>query len=135
VIPLRITMLYARDGDRWVPVFEHTSFGHAPAPHHDGQLYGTTIPAAVVSGDLRDELSRVASPVLFNQLARDPSIVATGPEAMLLHPDAYWLWIPGGLDPELAAQLQPFAAPATTSAQPTSGSLDVSNIGTLRPTE
>jgi hypothetical protein len=33
-----------------------------------------------------------------------------GPEAMLLHPDAYWLWIPGGLDPELAAQLQPFTA-------------------------
>ena len=92
VIPLRITMLFARDGDRWVPVFEHTSFGHAPAPHHDGQLYGTTIPAAVVSGDLRDELSRVAAPVLFNQIARDPSIVANGPEALLLGPDIYAEW-------------------------------------------
>jgi hypothetical protein len=92
VIPLRITMLYARDGDRWVPVFEHTSFGHAAAPHHDGQLYGTTIPAAVVSGDLRDELSRVAAPVLFNQIARDPSIVANGPEALLLGPDISAEW-------------------------------------------
>ena len=35
-----------------------------------------------------------------------------GPESMLLHPDAYWLWIPGGLDPDLAQQLQPFAAAA-----------------------
>lgn len=104
VIPLRITMLYARDGDRWVPVFEHTSFGHAPAPHHDGQLYGTTIPAAVVSGDLRDALSRVASPVLFNQLARDPSVVATGPEAMLLGPDVTAEW--HGVD-VLHAQLAP----------------------------
>ncbi len=92
VIPLRITMLYARDGDRWVPVFEHTSFGHAPAPHHDGQLYGATIPAAVVSGDLRDELSRVATPVLFGQIARDPSVVATGPEALLLGPDIDSEW-------------------------------------------
>ena len=33
-----------------------------------------------------------------------------GPEAMLLHPDAYWLWIPGGLDPDLAAQLEPFTS-------------------------
>lgn len=92
VIPLRITMLYARDGDRWVPVYEHTSFGHAPAPHPDGQLYGTTIPAAVISGDLRDELSRVATPVLFNQVARDPSVIANGPEALLLGPDINAEW-------------------------------------------
>jgi hypothetical protein len=104
VIPLRITMLYARDGDRWVPVFEHTSFGHAPAPHHDGQLYGTTIPAAVVSGDLRDELSRVASPVLFGQTAKNPSVVATGPESLLLGPDVNAEW--HGLD-VLTAQLAP----------------------------
>lgn len=77
--------------------------------------------------------------------ARIASLVTTwlvdelGPEAMLLHPDAYWLWLPGGLDPELAAQLQPFAgAPAhatTTAAQPSGSSLDVSNIGSLLPTE
>ena len=53
-----------------------------------------------------------------------------GPEAMLLHPDAYWLWIPGGLDPDLAQQLQPFAAAAAapqknqTSDLPTLPSLE-----------
>lgn len=40
-----------------------------------------------------------------------------GPEALLLHPDAYWLWLPGGLDPELAAQLQPFAAAAAPTLE------------------
>lgn len=54
-----------------------------------------------------------------------------GPESMLLHPDAYWLWIPGGLDPDLAQQLQPFAAAApaaktdkSDSALPTLPSLE-----------
>ena len=32
-----------------------------------------------------------------------------GPEAMLLHPDAYWLWLPTGLDPELENQLAPYS--------------------------
>lgn len=103
-IPLRVTMLYARDGDRWVQVFEHLSFGHAPAPRRDGQLYGATIPAAVVTGDLRDELSRVAAPLLFDQLSRDPSVIATGPEAMLLGPDITSEW--HGAD-VLRAQLVP----------------------------
>ena len=31
-----------------------------------------------------------------------------GPDMFLLHPDAYWLWLPGGLDPELAMQLARF---------------------------
>ena len=30
VIPLRATALYAHDGDRWVEVFEHLSFGDVP---------------------------------------------------------------------------------------------------------
>ena len=38
-----------------------------------------------------------------------------GADAMLLHPDAYWLWLPGGLDAELAAQLAPFLETATHS--------------------
>jgi hypothetical protein len=78
--------------------------------------------------------------------ARIASLVTTwladelGPEAMLLHPDAYWLWMPGGLDAELTTQLQPFAASgpggATPVASAASGSsLDVSNIGSLLPTE
>jgi len=41
-----------------------------------------------------------------------------GPEAMLLHPDAYWLWLPGGLDPELAATLAGFAPAADVPSGP-----------------
>ena len=36
-----------------------------------------------------------------------------GAETMLLHPDAYWLWLPSGLDSELAAQLAPFSETST----------------------
>lgn len=44
-----------------------------------------------------------------------------GADALLLHPDAYWLWLPHGLDPDLAAQLAPFARtdPARASREPT----------------
>jgi hypothetical protein len=94
VIPLRITMLYARDGDRWVPIFEHMSFGHTPAPHPEG-LYGVRIPSkSVASSDFVDELSSAVSPVLSQQAK--PTRVATGPEAMLLGPDVEAEW--HGLD-------------------------------------
>lgn len=36
-----------------------------------------------------------------------------GADALLLHPDAYWLWLPGGLDAELAQQLAPFSETVT----------------------
>lgn len=59
-----------------------------------------------------------------------------GPDAMLLHPDAYWLWLPGGLPPELAAQLQPFSqADAPRAAEASSAFPDVISVGSLRPTE
>lgn len=92
VIPLRITMLYARDGDRWVPIFEHMSFGQHPAPRRDGTLYGTRIPSKVASyPDMVDELSSAMSPVLSLGKNRTAAL-ATGPEAMLLGPniDAEW---------------------------------------------
>ena len=57
------------------------------------------------------------------------------PDALLLHPDAYWLWLPGGLDPELAAQLAPFAAAAPTRTDPTASTLDVHELGSPRHTE
>src|SRR6185436_8106547 len=57
VIPLRITALYAHDGDRWIPVFEHLSFGWAPTPLDAPPP--KAIKTEVVSGDLRDELSGV----------------------------------------------------------------------------
>jgi hypothetical protein len=31
-----------------------------------------------------------------------------GPDALLVHPDALWLWLPAGLDPELARELAQF---------------------------
>ena len=104
VIPLRMTLLYARDGDRWVPVFEHMSFGHAPAPRRDGELYGTRIVSKVVAtSDTVDELSAVMSPVLSLGANRNAGL-ATGPEAMLLGPDITAEW--HGVD-VLAAKLVP----------------------------
>ncbi|MDB4963730.1 MAG: hypothetical protein JWP01_3729 [Myxococcales bacterium] len=104
VIPLRITMLYARDGDRWVPIFEHMSFGHTATPRRDGQLYGTRIPSKVVAtSDIVDELSAAMSPVLSLGANRAAGL-ASGPEAMLLGPDVAAEW--HGLD-VLKAQLVP----------------------------
>ncbi|MBA3539229.1 MAG: hypothetical protein H0T79_06345 [Deltaproteobacteria bacterium] len=60
-----------------------------------------------------------------------------GPEVMLLHPDAYWLWLPAGLEPELAAQLVQYAQSAPASgtkraALPASYGLgDLDELGTL----
>src|SRR5262249_30730506 len=51
VIPLRITALYAHDGDRWVQVFEHLSFAQVPVPRLDasGALLGKPIANAQLS--------------------------------------------------------------------------------------
>lgn len=43
VIPLRMTGLYAHDGDRWVQVFEHMSFGRIPELTSDGKLRGAPL--------------------------------------------------------------------------------------------
>ena len=95
VIPLRITMLYARDGDRWVPVYEHMSFGHEPAPRRDGQLYGARVTSkSVSSSDFVDALSSAVSPLLSG--ANRAASLASGPEAMLLGPDVTAEW--HGLD-------------------------------------
>lgn len=86
VIPLRFTALFARDGDRWVQVFEHLSFGRPPAPARDGKLRGATIKSEVTSTDLVDELSRVLAQ-LFRAGGRDRALVSTGPEAIAIGPD------------------------------------------------
>lgn len=86
VIPLRMTMLYAHDGDRWVPVFEHMSFARPAAPQRDGTLYGKPISSQVPSADFKDELSNIVGPVL-SQNPNRTRVMASGPEAMLLGPD------------------------------------------------
>lgn len=90
-IPLRMTALFAREGDRWVQVFEHLSFARTPAPPRDGKLRGAQIRSAVVSSDLVDELSGVLGQGLF-RAARNPAVISTGPEAMILGPDLYDEW-------------------------------------------
>jgi hypothetical protein len=89
VIPLRITSLYAHDGDRWVPVFEHLSFGWAPAPLT--APLPKAIKTEVLSGDLRDELSGIVGRGLL-RAQRDPSVVAQDPLALVLGPDAGDVW-------------------------------------------
>lgn len=90
-IPLRMTALFAREGDRWVQVFEHLSFGRTPAPPRDGRLRGAQIRSAVVSSDLVDELSGVLAQGQFSA-ARNTSVVSTGPEATIVGPDLSDEW-------------------------------------------
>jgi hypothetical protein len=84
-IPLRMTALYAREGDRWLQVFEHLSFGRVPAPARDGKLRGTEVPSAVISPDLVDELSGVLAQGLFRSPGASRAL-STGPEALVLGP-------------------------------------------------
>ena len=70
VIPLRLTALYAHDGDRWVQVFEHLSFGRTPQPTADGQLRGKAIPEAVVDRDISDALSRSLNALISAEATR-----------------------------------------------------------------
>jgi hypothetical protein len=89
VIPLRISALYARDGDRWVAVFEHLSFARPPTP-------GDTPPprrikTEVASGDLRDELSGVLARSLF-RVPHDPLVAAQSGGALVLGPDIADEW-------------------------------------------
>jgi hypothetical protein len=86
-----MTALFAREGDRWVQVFEHLSFGRIPAPLRDGKLRGAVIHSAVASSDLVDELSGVLAQGQF-RAARNSSVVSTGPEATIIGPDVYDEW-------------------------------------------
>lgn len=92
VIPLRITALYAHDGDRWVPIVEHLSFGFAPVPD-DARPPGDApraIKTEVASGDLRDELSGVLARGVFH-VPHDPAVAAQS-GAMVLGPDIADEW-------------------------------------------
>lgn len=92
IIPLRMTALYARDGDRWVPVFEHTSFGHAPTPTRGGERLPRPIATAVASRDLADELSRTLSPLLRRAIDKSPATVSLGADAAMVGADDAAEW-------------------------------------------
>jgi hypothetical protein len=106
VIPLRITALYAHDGDRWVQVFEHLSFGRMPMPTADGNLRGARIREAVLDRALSDDLSRALNALLSGQPDRVKQSIAaassddpTKPAAtFLLGPAAESEWSGGQIE-------------------------------------
>jgi hypothetical protein len=106
VIPLRITALYAHDGDRWVQVFEHLSFGRTPLPTADGKLRGAAIREAVIDRGLSDDLSRVLNALLSAQATRVKLSVGTGASddpaqpapTFLLGPDPNSEWSGGQIE-------------------------------------
>jgi hypothetical protein len=77
-IPLRITALYAHDGDRWVEVFEHLSFGDVPTA--TPELYGLQVKTSVVDRGFADELSRTLAPLLYHQTSKIAGVVALDPQ-------------------------------------------------------
>jgi hypothetical protein len=89
IIPLRITALYAQDGDRWVTVFEHLSFGWTPTP--SGAPPAKPIKTEVASGDLRDALSGVLARGLFHA-PHDASVAAQTGGAVVIGPDIADEW-------------------------------------------
>jgi hypothetical protein len=82
VVPLRVTSLYARDGERWASVFEHISYGHEPVASATG-LRGLTLRPVVVSRGVADAISRALAPVLSG---RQSAALANGADAVALGP-------------------------------------------------
>ena len=80
VIPLRITALYAHDGDRWVQVLEHLSFGRQPAPSADGSLVGRPMADAIIDHNLNDELDHEIIALFSQQSDRVRALVSLDPE-------------------------------------------------------
>jgi hypothetical protein len=91
-VPLRFTALFARDGERWVNVFEHLSYGHdivATKPVSNGTTeatetaLGRTVTSAVASRELSDIVSRVLAPLLAGRattaLDRNEDSILVGP--------------------------------------------------------
>lgn len=80
VIPLRITALYAHDGDRWVQVLEHLSFGRTPTPSPDGALVGRPMTDALIDTSLSDELGGEIVALFSGQADRMRPLVSLDPE-------------------------------------------------------
>jgi hypothetical protein len=103
VIPLRMTALYAHDGDRWIEVFEHLSYARLPTPSSDGKLIGTEIVSARPE-KLYAELVESLRPLLRHDIARMKGVLSIDPEhlaesdpkqaapTLLLSPDPEGEW-------------------------------------------
>ena len=83
VIPLRSTALYAHDGDRWIPVFEHASFARQLRAQVDGSLRGKGLKSESVR-DVADPLSGVLQRSLAG---RADSTQPIADDAELIGPD------------------------------------------------
>lgn len=83
VIPLRVTALYARDGDRWVHAIEHVSWG-APADLAEPVL-GRNVPSSASSSAMGTTLATAIAPLLANPIPASPSYATTS-EAVLVGP-------------------------------------------------
>lgn len=83
VIPLRVTALYARDGDRWVHAIEHVSWG-APATSAEPVL-GRNVASASTSSELAAALAAAIAPLLANPIPAASSF-ATSSDAVLVGP-------------------------------------------------
>jgi hypothetical protein len=94
VIPLRVTAMYARDGDRWVLAVEHVSSGAEPPA--DGPLIGRPIPSAEVSRAIGEDVARSVEVALQSPIASSP-LLGTGPDAVLLGPSWAQEWRGGDI--------------------------------------
>jgi hypothetical protein len=88
-IPLRITALYAHDGDRWIPVFEHLSYGATGEPRDPPAA--KPIKTAASSAELETALAAVIDRGVL-RAPRDPAVVAPDPTALVLGPGAGDEW-------------------------------------------
>ena len=88
-IALRVTALYAHDGDRWIPVFEHLSYGSPAAPAEE--LEPAPIKTAAVSADLETQLAAILDRGLL-RAPRDPAVVSQDRSALVLGADAGDEW-------------------------------------------
>jgi hypothetical protein len=99
VVPLRMTALFAHDGDRWISVFEHLSYGFTPEPL-DAPL-PAPITTEVTSSELEATLQGIVERGVLHPPG-DPAVVAQDASALVLGPDASDEWSAGQV---LAARL------------------------------
>jgi ketosteroid isomerase-like protein len=78
VIPLRLTAMYARQGDRWVLAVEHLSTG-AELPATGQLLIGRSIPSTEVSSAIGDDVARSVAATLQAPIVASP-LLATLPD-------------------------------------------------------
>jgi hypothetical protein len=89
-IPLRVTALFAHDGDRWISVFEHLSYGRTRPTPPDTTL-AKAITTAVSSAELEAALQATIERSLLRG-PRDPAAIGQDETSLVLGPDAADEW-------------------------------------------